>query len=113
MTQKNLFKFAALSVGIPPADVEKALDAYDKMRAGNDDDAVLQQYVQILKGHFDFNSPPGKAMTATECCAAVGIENPTRSEQMRMGRALAIVTMRRGRKSNGRVIYTLPSVTLP
>lgn len=62
-----------------------------------------------VRAAFDFSKPPVRRMSATEVCRAVGIENPTRSEQTTMGVTLVSITQRRPLKSNGRRIYVMPA----
>ena len=112
MKQTELFRVAMSAAGIPRDQAEAVMRAYEQALATMTEAKLQEQghaeLLAKLERAFNFKNPAGRMMTATEVCQLVGMENPSRSETMAMGKALAALTKRPGRKSNGRVVYSMP-----
>ena len=113
MKHETCVKNAAISIGLDADTVSRLMAAYRNFTAAKSHGLAAREdvldLVERLRQTYDFKSQPIGRATASDACRAVGIENPSRAQCMAMGEALRIVTERRPYKSNGRLVYVVPS----
>jgi putative DNA primase/helicase len=76
----------------------------------NQDHQAPNSIKELIQSRFDWSGEREKLMSATEVLVAIGYDKPTNPQAKDAGQALRELTGEEPRKSNGRMVFRMPSM---